>query len=107
MVKKPEFKLYRICNRENNKAFQGFISYKDPIYTHLGSFFRKPETVRSHLKSLTHEWSLESKPKSGFPYWVRGKEIPNEYKKFYVEEYSVIRQSMETEEASKYLGKSN
>lgn len=107
MAKQPTFKLYRICNRELGKAFQAFsFTGHRPQFTDVGAFFRKPETIRKHLRSLTgiYEWT-PTKPGGCMGHYKRTGEKPDEYKKYYVEVYSVLQLSMYTAEAGDYLGK--
>lgn len=106
MARNPTFKLYRICNRENGKAFQSNSDSQNPCYSELGAFFRSPETIRKHLRNLTHErkW-IKSAHREHWYYLHIGEEIPGEYLKFYVEVYSVLQQSLHTAEAASYLGK--
>ncbi len=106
MAKRPEFRLYRICDSRNGKALQGFHGYK-PYFTQLGAFYRSPETIRKHIKSLIHEHTFELPKKGSLPYgrWVRGNEIPGRINDLYVECYSVLELSSYAESASKYLGR--
>jgi hypothetical protein len=105
MAKNPTFKLYRICDKKTGKAFQGFHG-QVPYWTATGAFFRNPETIRKHIRTIIHNWHYEPRTDK-LPYgrWVRGEEIKGRYKDFYVECYSVIALEKKTAPAAKYLGR--
>lgn len=109
MAKEPTFKLYRICNKENGKAFSSMPGAVTQ-WGATGTFFRSPETIRKWLKWITHnrENFFKEYPNGHRTFSCRmTTEIPGEIDKLYVECYSVIQQSKHTEEAAVYLGRSN
>lgn len=101
-MKKPEFKLYRICDKVTNKVFQGFHNLNTPYFTELGCFYRSPETIRRHLKNLIHKNNDYGRfMQSEF---IHGKELEGEIKRYYVEIYSVVELSKHVYEGAEYLG---
>ena len=101
-MKKPEFKLFRICDKETSKALQGWHNLNTPYFTQLGCFYRSPETIRKHLKNLIHK----NKGYGRFMHseFIHSEPIEGAISRYYVEVYSVIALDKHTHEAAEYLG---
>lgn len=112
MAKQPTFKLYRICNRRNGRAFNGTYYFQQTQtnrdkyeWSATGAFYRTREKIADHIKKLTHEWHRlpynPEKPWANRDYM--GAEIPGRILDLYVECYSVLQLDMHSKTAEEFL----
>ncbi len=106
MAVKPTFKLYRIIDKTTGKAFQGFGSARRPLWTLLGCFYRRIDTIKRHIETMQYEWTVVVKVDTrGIQYlaYQQLAEIPHMKDKLIVEIYNVAELEKKTIEATDLL----
>lgn len=104
------FKIYQIKRKSDGKRLSYHFSKTAVGWNYSGLSWKRVDSVKEHLKWLTHKHRTESIKDSRGNYYLRRillEEIPHEIAKYEVEIYDVVSSSPKSIDAADLLKNSN